>query len=105
MLPRSLIVNTAAVSLQIEDRGSLQFLPGQYMNLAVPGTDAVRSYSFSSAPGIEELAFLIRTAPDGAMTGYLKGRAAVGDELELTGPMGSFFLRDVKRAIETAELH
>lgn len=91
--------NTAAVSLQIEDRGSLQFLPGQYMNLAVPGSDAVRSYSFSSGPGIEELAFLIRTAPDGAMTGYLKDGAAVGDELELTGPMGSFFLRDVKRPV------
>ena len=69
------------------------------MNFAVPGTEAVRSYSFSSGPAADELRFLIRTAPDGAMTTYLKERAAVGDTVPLTGPMGSFFLRDIKRPV------
>ncbi|AUI50164.1 benzoate 1,2-dioxygenase electron transfer component BenC [Arthrobacter crystallopoietes] len=89
--------NTAGFTLDIENRDELSFLPGQYMNVAVPGTDAVRSYSFSSGPGSVQLKFLVRTAPDGAMTGYLKDRAQTGDVLELTGPMGSFFLRDIKR--------
>ena len=33
------------------DRDQLAFLPGQYVNIAVPGTDETRSYSFSNAPG------------------------------------------------------
>jgi benzoate/toluate 1,2-dioxygenase reductase subunit len=34
----------------------LSFLPGQYVNLQVPGTKETRSYSFSSAPNKAELA-------------------------------------------------
>jgi benzoate/toluate 1,2-dioxygenase reductase subunit len=29
----------------------LAFLPGQYINIQVPGTPHVRAYSFSSLPG------------------------------------------------------
>ena len=31
------------------------FLPGQYVNVRVPGTDQRRSYSFSSAPGAADI--------------------------------------------------
>lgn len=91
--------NTAALTLAVANRADLKYLPGQYMNFAVPGTEATRSYSFSSGPAAHELRFLVRTAPDGAMTTYLKDRAAVGDVIPLTGPMGSFFLRDIKRPV------
>ncbi|MDP9884259.1 benzoate/toluate 1,2-dioxygenase reductase subunit [Sinomonas atrocyanea] len=91
--------NTAGLTLSVEDREQLAYLPGQYMNVLVPGTDQQRSYSFSSGPDAEQLTFLIRTAPDGAMTTYLKERAAVGDTLVLEGPKGSFFLREVKRPV------
>ena len=91
--------NTAALTLGVENRGELNFLPGPVHELRVPGTEAARSYSFSSGPAADELRFLIRTAPDGAMTTYLKERAAVGDIVPLTGPMGSFFLRDIKRPV------
>ena len=30
---------------------ALGFLPGQYVNIQVPGTDQTRSFSFSSGPG------------------------------------------------------
>lgn len=73
------------------------FLPGQYVNVSVPGADAHRSYSFSSAPGATEASFLIRNLPGGVMSGYLADRAAAGDRLELTGPMGAFYLRPVER--------
>lgn len=91
--------NTAALTLAVANRADLKYLPGQYMNFAVPGTEATRSYSFSSGPAAQELRFLVRTAPDGAMTRYLLDRAAVGDVIALTGPMGSFFLRDIKRPV------
>lgn len=74
------------------------FLPGQYVNIAVPGSEQTRSYSFSSAPGARRLSFLIKQVPDGLMTGYLTPEA-VGQTLSLTGPLGSFYLREVKRPL------
>lgn len=69
------------------------FLPGQYVNIAVPGSGDHRSYSFSSAPDERSLGFLIKKIPDGLMSSWL-ARARPGDRLDLTGPMGSFYLRD-----------
>ncbi|SMX51244.1 benzoate 1,2-dioxygenase electron transfer component BenC [Actibacterium lipolyticum] len=74
----------------------ISFLPGQYVNITVPGSDKHRSYSFSSAPGAAEGTFLIRNLPGGLMSTYL-ARAAAGDAVSLTGPMGAFYLRPVKR--------
>ena len=34
---------------------ALGFLPGQYVNIQVPGTDQTRSFSFSSGPGRDEV--------------------------------------------------
>ena len=68
------------------------FLPGQYVNIDVPGSGTHRSYSFSNAPGERNLGFLIKKIPDGVMSTWLS-RAKPGDQLQLTGPMGSFYLR------------
>ena len=67
------------------------------MNILVPGTEATRSYSFSSGPEVESASFLVKITPGGLMSEYLSQRAQVGDTLELTGPMGSFFLRSGQR--------
>ncbi|MDV8000724.1 benzoate 1,2-dioxygenase electron transfer component BenC [Rhodococcus sp. IEGM 1408] len=88
-----------ALSVELDDRRALAFLPGQYVNVSVPGTDQVRSYSFSTGPDDDRLSFLIKYAPGGAMSEYLAQRCAVGDRLELTGPMGSFFLRESPRPL------
>jgi benzoate/toluate 1,2-dioxygenase reductase subunit len=85
---------TVALTVEIDDRDALAFLPGQYVNIAVPGTGASRSYSFSSGPDDARLTFLIKITPGGVMSDYLDQRAAVGDEISLTGPHGSFFLRE-----------
>ncbi len=85
---------TMGLSVEIDDRDALAFLPGQYVNIAVPGTEESRSYSFSSAPQDKELTFLIKLTPGGVMSEYLGSRAAVGDEITFTGPHGSFFLRE-----------
>lgn len=76
----------------------LEFLPGQYANIEIPGTaGTTRSYSFSSRPGSLDLEFLIRVIPNGLMSNYLKNEAQPGDVLNLTGPIGAFYARDIKR--------
>ena len=90
---------TVALGVEIPNRAELAFLPGQYVNIVVPGTDETRSYSFSNAPDQDRLTFLVKLTPGGVMSEYLARRAAVGDTLSFTGPNGSFFLRDTDRPV------
>lgn len=90
---------TAGFTIEVDNRGALAFLPGQYVNVEIPGTDATRSYSFSNGPDSAELTFLVRLLERGAMSDYLRHRAQVGDSLTFTGPRGSFYLRDVTRPV------
>lgn len=82
------------LELEVEDRERLNFLPGQYVNITVPGSEETRSYSFATGPQEDKIAFLIKNTPNGLMTNWLKDVAKVGDKLEFEGPMGSFFLRE-----------
>ncbi len=79
--------------------GDLPYLPGQYVNVQVPGTTQTRSYSFSSMPRDGVVEFLVRNIPGGLMSTYLSGPAAGGDALALTGPIGAFYLREPKRPL------
>jgi NAD(P)-dependent dehydrogenase (short-subunit alcohol dehydrogenase family)/NAD(P)H-flavin reductase/ferredoxin len=85
---------TVALTIEIPDRTELAFLPGQYANIAVPGTPDERSYSFSNGPEDEALTFLVKLTPGGVMSSWLTDRARVGDDISFTGPHGSFFLRE-----------
>src|SRR5258706_4873814 len=62
------------VSFSVRAEQPLAFLPGQYVNLQVPGSKEMRSYSFSSAPNQTELGFLIRDVPDGMMSTYMRSK-------------------------------
>jgi benzoate/toluate 1,2-dioxygenase reductase component len=86
--------STVSFAIEIPNRDELVFLPGQYVNIAVPGTDESRSYSFSNAPDDKSLSFLVKLTRGGVMSTYLDERAKVGDQLTFTGPNGSFFLRE-----------
>ncbi|TXI02373.1 MAG: 2Fe-2S iron-sulfur cluster binding domain-containing protein [Rhizobium sp.] len=91
--------NDAAIVLELEVDGTAPvFLPGQYVNIDVPGSGQHRSYSFSTAPNERRIGFLIKKIPDGVMSGWLE-KAQAGERLEITGPMGSFYLRDVQRPL------
>lgn len=95
---RRISETTYAFSLEIGNRDDLNFLPGQYVNIEVPGSGGqTRSYSFSSGPEVPTLSFLIRITDGGLMSTYMRDVAQVGDTINFTGPMGSFFLRDPKR--------
>lgn len=74
------------------------FLPGQYVNIAIPGSGQTRAYSFSSAPGERRISFLIKKIPGGLMSTWLE-QAVPGTMLELSGPLGSFYLREVRRPL------
>jgi benzoate/toluate 1,2-dioxygenase reductase subunit len=91
--------NDAAVVLELDvDANAPVFLPGQYVNIDVPGSGQHRSYSFSSAPGESTVSFLIKRITGGVMSTWLDA-AHPGDKLELTGPLGSFYLRAVERPL------
>ena len=74
------------------------FLPGQYVNIGVPDSGQTRSYSFSSRPGDTHASFLIKHVPGGLMSSWLE-RARPGDRVPMTGPLGSFYLREVVRPL------
>ena len=77
----------------------VSFLPGQYVHLSVPGTEEHRSYSFANRPGTDRHTFYVKILEQGAMSDYLSGRAAPGDEITMTGPFGRFYLRPQERPI------
>ncbi|RKT20942.1 benzoate/toluate 1,2-dioxygenase reductase subunit [Paraburkholderia sp. RAU2J] len=91
--------NDAAVVLELDvDAAAPVFLPGQYVNIDVPGSGQHRSYSFSSAPSESKISFLIKRISGGVMSTWLDS-AQPGHKLELTGPLGSFYLRAVERPL------
>ncbi len=91
--------NDAAIVLEMDvDATAPVFLPGQYVNIDVPGSGQHRSYSFSSAPGQSKISFLIKKIPGGVMSTWLES-AQAGNKVELTGPLGSFYLRAVERSL------
>lgn len=90
---------TMSFTLETNERDQLAFLPGQYVNLEVPGTGESRSYSFSTAPDDPSLGFLVKLTQGGVMSTWLSEQAAVGDDISFTGPNGSFFLRESARPL------
>jgi benzoate/toluate 1,2-dioxygenase reductase subunit len=91
--------NDAAVVLELDvDADAPVFLPGQYVNIDVPGSGQHRSYSFSSSPGESKVSFLIKKIAGGVMSRWLES-AQPGAKLDMTGPFGSFYLRDVERPL------
>jgi propane monooxygenase reductase subunit len=73
----------------------IKFFPGQYMDLTVPDTGEVRSFSMANTPnrdGVFE--FVIKIYPDGAFSQYLANKVAVGDRIEVEAPFGTCTLRE-----------
>lgn len=79
---------------------TIKFFPGQYLDFAVPGTEAIRSFSMANTPTAEngQLEFVIKVYPDGLFSEFLDKRVSVGDRLDVTGPFGVFTLRDAPTA-------
>jgi ferredoxin-NADP reductase len=71
-------------------------LAGQHVDVRLTAADgyaAVRSYSVASAPNSERRVELtVERLPDGEVSPYLTRDVAVGDRLELRGPIGGWFV-------------
>ena len=96
---RQVSESTIALSIKGEALNRLAFLPGQYVNLKVPGSEQTRAYSFSSLQKDGEVSFLIRNVPGGLMSSFLTRLAKAGDQMTLAGPLGSFYLRAIQRPL------
>lgn len=78
----------------VRGRFKLAFMPGQYLEVQVPGNGSRRSYSMANASSKpNEVELHVRIIPGGAMSGYLQHRAKPGDLLDVRGPLGVFYLR------------
>jgi ferredoxin-NADP reductase len=70
---------------------------GQHVDVrltAEDGYQAQRSYSIASAPEDEHLALTVEEIDDGEISPYLADELRAGDELELRGPIGGWFVWD-----------
>jgi len=68
---------------------------GQHVDVrltAEDGYQAQRSYSIASGPEDEQLVLTVERLDDGEVSPYLTEGLIVGDELELRGPIGGYFV-------------
>lgn len=90
--------NAVRLTVELAEGEWMAFRPGQFMQIEVPGLGVLRSYSPSSVgTDLPKMTFLIRILPDGAMSNFLSTAAEPDQVLKLTGPYGSFFLREEKK--------
>ncbi|MGD8194653.1 ferredoxin reductase [Herbiconiux sp. P18] len=70
-------------------------LAGQHIDIrltAPDGYQAARSYSLSSAADDPVVAVSVELMPDGEVSPYLVRGVSVGDQLEVIGPLGGWFV-------------
>lgn len=70
-------------------------LAGQHVDVrltAEDGYQAQRSYSIGSAPEDDHLLLTVERLDDGEVSPYLAGELRPGDDLELRGPIGGYFV-------------
>jgi ferredoxin-NADP reductase/MOSC domain-containing protein YiiM/ferredoxin len=89
----------SVISIRLDDprRASLPAArPGQYLTVRVQ-PDAherslLRNYSLSGPPDAGYYRITVKREPDGAASSYLHTRLAVGDQLDIGAPRGTFIL-------------
>lgn len=77
--------------LKLELDQPFKFWAGQYVDITLPGSGLVRSFSMANPPGENPLAFIIKVYPDGAFSTALDKELTVGAELDIKGPYGICF--------------
>lgn len=72
----------------------MTFQAGQYVNLNLPGVEGSRAFSIANPPSDDRhIELHVRLVPGGAGTTWLHETLQTGDELDLSGPYGQFFVR------------
>jgi ferredoxin-NADP reductase/MOSC domain-containing protein YiiM/ferredoxin len=89
----------SAISIRLEGPGGAPLpaaRPGQYLTLRIQPDKrqraVLRNYSLSGPPGAGYYRVTVKREPDGVASGYLHTRLAVGDQLDIAAPRGTFIL-------------
>ena len=86
-------IRTVTLRLDVPDWPSHR--AGQHVDVrltAEDGYSAQRSYSIASPPGSERLELTVERIDDGEVSPYLTTVADLGDQFELRGPIGGWFV-------------
>ena len=81
------------LSLQVD--GWPGHLAGQHVDVRLTAEDgytAQRSYSIASPTGSDTIELTVQLVPDGEVSSYLVDAFAIGDPVELRGPIGGWFV-------------
>src|SRR3954469_5980960 len=94
------------ISIRLEDPGGAALpaaRPGQYLTLRIqPGSEGrsvLRTYSMSGAPGAGDYRITVKREHDGTASGYLHTHLAVGDQLDIAAPRGTFILERTRAPV------
>jgi ferredoxin-NADP reductase len=99
------IQTPSARSITLDVPGWPGNIAGQHVDVrltAEDGYQAVRSYSLASVGDDERIELAVDRLPTGEVSPYLVEELRAGDQLELRGPLGTFF---VWRPTDTAPVH
>ncbi|SFF37628.1 FAD-binding oxidoreductase [Blastococcus tunisiensis] len=86
-----------SVELRLDVHDRIDHLAGQHYVVRLTAEDgytAQRSYSVASAPGDPLVELFVERLDDGEVSGYLADVVEPGDELEVRGPIGGWFVWD-----------
>jgi ferredoxin-NADP reductase len=87
--------NPHAVILRLEVPDRIDHVPGQHYTIRLTAEDgyvAQRSYSLASPPSDPLLEFYVERLDDGEVSTFLADVVEPGDELEIRGPIGGWFV-------------
>ncbi|MCU7805328.1 MAG: 2Fe-2S iron-sulfur cluster binding domain-containing protein [Candidatus Thiodiazotropha sp. (ex Lucinoma borealis)] len=96
MLTHDIMELTVTIEAPLREEGG-HYKAGQYADITFPGISHPRAYSFAAAPEDDkrnELTFFIRKVPNGELTGWLFDDDRTGSPVTISGPYGSFWLRE-----------
>jgi ferredoxin-NADP reductase len=85
----------SATTLVLDVPGWETHLAGQHVDVRLTAPDGYRtqrSYSIASAPAPGRLEITVQRVRDGEVSPYLAGEARAGDQVELRGPIGGYFV-------------
>jgi ferredoxin-NADP reductase len=86
-----------SVELRLDVHDRVDHLPGQHYVVRLTAEDgytAQRSYSVASAPGDPLVELFVERLDDGEVSTYLADVVEPGDQLEVRGPIGGWFVWD-----------
>ena len=85
----------------IEIRARIGYMPES--DAHIPGVTALQFVTFcgqlSGLPGADSYRFTVKHEPNGVASGYLHERLAVGDQLDIAAPRGTFILDQTRAPV------